>query len=139
MGDDDPVPTVDELVTTAGDVSSGWGVWCPEDEGLISADLVGELDAASAAEEHNAGTGHTAGGTLQLAGVVAVDAQNLQWPFCLRYNGRPWQSTSVSAPSPEEAADAAAAIVAFLNSRAPQLGFPPLFSATGGLCPPRQA
>ncbi len=139
MGDDDPVPMVDELVATAGDVSSGWGTWCPEEGARISVDLAGEQDAASAAEEHNVSTGHTAQATLQLAGVVEAAPQNLQWPFCIQYNGRPWQSTIVSAPSPEQAVDAAAAIVAFLNSRAPQLGFPPLFSATGGLCLPPQA
>ena len=61
--------------------------------------------------------------------------QNLPWPFCILYNGQPYQSQVIAAPDPDSAAITANQFVEQLNLAAQSLGFPPLFSVTSGSCP----
>ncbi|MFF7358810.1 hypothetical protein ACFZA1_40320 [Streptomyces filipinensis] len=138
MGEDtDLTPTLDDLATDSLELSPVWCGWCPEEETQVIQDLSAEVDAITAVNEHNTSTGHAAVVTLSLPNAVAVNAdiQLLPFPFCFRYNGRPWQSVIVKAPGPDEAATTAEQIVGVLNLSATRRGFPALFSATGGPCP----
>lgn len=59
---------------------------------------------------------------------------NLPWPFCLRYNGQPYQNMTVYAPDPNSAALSFAQTVRLFNDAAVATGYPPLFSGTAGPC-----
>jgi hypothetical protein len=136
-GDTDPAPTLDDLAADSPELSPAWGAWCPDEESQVAQDLAVEADASAAAEEHNLMTGHAAVATLSLPDAVAVDTgiQLLSFPFCVRYNGRPWRSMIFVTPGPDEAATTAAQVVDLLNQVATRKGFQALFSATGGTCP----
>lgn len=137
-GDTDSTPTIDDLAADSPELSPDWGAWCPDEESQVAQDLTAETDAAAAADEHNQETGHSAVATLSLPDAVAVDTgvQLLSFPFCVRYNGRPWRSMIFVAPGPDEAATTAGQVVDRLNQVAARNGFQPLFSATGGgTCP----
>ncbi|ELP62121.1 hypothetical protein ACKI1I_28855 [Streptomyces turgidiscabies] len=137
MGEDtDLTPTLDDLVADSVELSPVWGAWCPDEESQVAQDLAAESDGTTAAEEHNLATGHTAVGTLSLPNALAVntDIQLFPFPFCFRYNGRPWQSMTLLAPGADEAATTAGQLVNLLNLAATGKGFPALFSATSGIC-----
>ncbi|MFH9657607.1 hypothetical protein ACH4NF_15335 [Streptomyces sp. NPDC017248] len=138
MGEDtDLTPTLNELVADSSELSPVWGAWCLEEEKQVAQDLTTEQDGISATEEHNLSTGHTAVATLSLPNAVeaTVGVQLFPFPFCFRYNGRPWQSMTITAPGVDESGQTAAGLVSLLNTAATQKGFPALFSATGGTCP----
>jgi hypothetical protein len=138
MGEDtDLTPTLDDLATDSLELSPVWGAWCPEEETQVIQDLPAEVDAITAVDEHNTSTGHTAVVALSLPNAATAGAgiQLFPFPFCFRYNGRPWQSMIFQAPGPDEAATTAEQIVGILNLSATRRGFPALFSATGGTCP----
>jgi hypothetical protein len=119
MGEEtDSTPTLDDLVADSPELSPVWGAWCrPDEESQVVQDLAAEVDGTTAAEEHNLTTGHTAVATLALPDAVAVNVglQLSPFPFCFRYNGRPWQSMTIQAPEADEAATTAAQLVGLLN------------------------
>jgi hypothetical protein len=61
--------------------------------------------------------------------------QNLRWDFCLRFQGRPWVTLPVFAPSVEEATEIMEAWLRKMNQTLVRMGFP-AGSATGtaGAC-----
>lgn len=103
----------------------------------VAQDFEAEADGVTAAEEHNQATGYTAVATLSMPNAVSFDSgiQLFPFPFCFRYNGRPWQSMILLAPGTDEAATTADQLVGLLNLAASRRGFPALFSVTGGTCP----
>lgn len=138
MGEDTELtPTLDDLVADSPELSPVWGAWCPDEESQVAQDLAAEADGTTAAEEHNLATGHAAVATFSLPDAVAVNTgiQLFPFPFCFRYNGRPWQSMTLMAPGADEAAITATQLVGLLNLAATRKGFSALFSATGGICP----
>ncbi|WP_329144788.1 hypothetical protein OIU91_09685 [Streptomyces sp. NBC_01456] len=127
-------PTFDELGAASPDLTATWGAWCPEEQGQVVRDLAGEEEAIGAGQQHNNETGHSAQAVLVPSESFSTAVQNLQWPFCILYNGRRWWSVVLAAPSPEEAADVAAVFVGLLNRTAQENGFPAGFSVASGLC-----
>lgn len=70
--------------------------------------------------------------------VVELDfvATDLGWPFCLQFNGRPWQTLFFRADSAGEAAAWATAYTRFMDSVLVASGYPPgLCSWSTGACP----
>lgn len=130
------VPAFEDVVQSLPETSVAWIVYCPEESIQIGDTFFSSEQAFEAATHHNQQTGHNANiAPFFNTGMVEVsNVQNLPWPFCLQYNNLPWQTTIVYAPSPGDAAITAELTVQLLNATAPSLGFPPLFSATGGAC-----
>jgi len=66
-------------------------------------------------------------------GTTAI--QTISFPFCLQFNGRPWQSIIVAAPSPELAALTVSQVVQLINEQLVRMGYPPnLCTAVSGSC-----
>ncbi len=66
-------------------------------------------------------------------GVSVIQA--VSFPYCLQFNGQPWQSIVVAAPSPELAAVTVSQIVQLINDELVKMGYPPnLCSAVSGSC-----
>jgi hypothetical protein len=62
-------------------------------------------------------------------------AQNISSQFCLQFNGRPWTTITVAAPSPELALLTVNQIVQRVNEVLVQAGYPPnLCTAALGSC-----
>lgn len=73
-----------------------------------------------------------AGGPL---GGGVIPDQGIEVYACLCFNRRPIQNLTLVSKSWEDAAMAFSAFVGFLNSKAPGLGWQPLFSFDPGICP----
>ncbi len=59
----------------------------------------------------------------------------VSFQFCLRFNGQPWQTIVVAAPSPELAALTVSQIVQLINDQLVRMGYPPnLCTASSGSC-----
>ena len=68
-------------------------------------------------------------------GAQNLGVQNLVFPFCLTFNGQPWQTIPVAAPSVQAAALTVDQLVRTLNATAVRLGYPPnCISAASGAC-----
>jgi hypothetical protein len=63
-------------------------------------------------------------------------ATDLGWEFCLRYNGRPWQTVYFTADSASEAAAWIVAYTRFVNETLVLQGYAPLCTWVIGACPP---
>ena len=62
-------------------------------------------------------------------------AQNISAQFCLQFNGRPWTTITVAAPSPELAMLTVNQIVQRINDLLVRAGYPPnLCTAILGSC-----
>jgi hypothetical protein len=61
--------------------------------------------------------------------------QLLQFPFCLLFNGKPWQTIIVAAPSPDLAALTMEQYVALINKALVAAHYPPnMCTARSGEC-----
>jgi hypothetical protein len=130
-------PELSEFEDAVPDSPLVWIVFCSDEKAQIGDDFTDQDEANGAAETHNEETGHSATALPSFkpsAGILSGE-QNLPFLFCFRFNGRPWTTMPVFAPSPSEAAISAANLVAKLNAVAPLKGFPPLFDAVAGACP----
>lgn len=69
------------------------------------------------------------------SGNVAA-TEMIQFPFCLRFAGRPWVNVPVAAPSPEDAATTMDQFVRLvLNPQLAKMGYPAnICSASAGAC-----
>jgi hypothetical protein len=127
-------PDFAELASELSDFPFSWIVFCPTENSQIGDSFSDQSDAADAAASHNQETGHSSSavpGFQAADGQLSTGVQLVSFPFCIRFNGRPWQSIVLSAPSPELAAQTLSSILAILNRAAGA----PQFTATTDLCP----
>ena len=116
-----------------------WIVFCLDEEGPVGGFFGNRIEAEAAATVHSVNTGHAAKAApvLPVGGAPLDTAEQLiSTPFCISFDGRPAWTIVVAAPGPEEGLVTVEQFVALLNQAAPSLGFPPLFSASLGACPP---
>jgi hypothetical protein len=57
------------------------------------------------------------------SGALAVT--DLGWPFCLLFNGRPWQTVTWNVDSAAEAAGCMGAFTRWVNAQLARMGYPP--------------
>lgn len=127
-------PDFAELAGELTDFPFSWIVFCPDENSQIGDGFSNQSDAADASAAHNKETGHSSSavpGFQPTEGQLSTGKQLVSFPFCIRFNGRPWQSIVLAAPSPELAAQTLSSILAILNRAAGA----PQFTATMDLCP----
>ena len=56
------------------------------------------------------------------------------WEFCLRFDGRPWQTVAFQVDTAAEAAGWAQAYTQYLNRALIKAGYPPACTWTAGAC-----
>jgi hypothetical protein len=130
-------PELEKLLGESPEVAVDRVIYCPEEESQLGDVFYTSEEALATAEDHNQANGHNACVALvsntEMAEVSS--GQNLPWPFCFLYNGSPYYSLIVYAPSTGEAVDIVEIMLTRWNFAATQLGYQPLFSAVAGACP----
>lgn len=129
-------PDLSEFAQAISGATLVWVVFCFDEQDQIGKAVTDSDEAAQLAMRHSKETGHAAEAlpSFGLDNLVEASVVLIPFLFCFRFNGNPWQTMVVTAPSPETAAATAAAIVRLLNEVAPSLGHQPLFDAVGGAC-----
>jgi hypothetical protein len=74
-------------------------------------------------------------GTVEpIDGIDLGTATDLGWEFCLRFDGRPWQTVAFQVDTAAEAAGWAQAYTQYLNRALIKAGYPPACTWTAGAC-----
>ena len=114
-----------------------WTVYCADEDTSIGGNDLTQDDAEMEAAAHAQETGHAAVATLSFlgSGEVVAGGGTISVAFCISYDGRPWHTIILAAPSPEAGLTTLQQLIDRLNEIAVNNGFAPRFSAALGACP----